>query len=185
MGKLYKLWSGDYSDEGYRDGFKDGKEGKPKNKLRFFFTSNPVNWFWAFDNALESYSKYYDIGYADGERVKHNVYYPKSKDEGNMASFRKRPLLDSYKRHLKMIENAKRDILSLKGYLHAIEDSYKKQIERAGSEGFMKEYVESLEERYRRFKSKVELLKELIDRHIKEFEKQERDIERNMRKARR
>jgi len=34
--KAYKIYSGDYSKEGYDQGIDDRKEKKPKNKFKFF-----------------------------------------------------------------------------------------------------------------------------------------------------
>jgi hypothetical protein len=187
--KFYKIWSGDYSDEGYSDGFKDGKEVKPKNKLKFFSSSNPVNWFWAFDRAFGSYSENYDVGYVDAEKVRHEVYYPlnsqkevkiMSNNGGHISSYSG---LDDYKRHLQMLERVKQNIYALKRYLGIMQEKYKQQIDKAETMGFMQNYTDELKKRYKIFYDKIEGLIILIEKHTRQISEQENIIRKLMEDA--
>jgi len=51
MSNAFKIYSGDYSKDGYDSGIDDAKHHKPKNKFKFFKAVNPINYVWAFDNA--------------------------------------------------------------------------------------------------------------------------------------
>jgi hypothetical protein len=54
---FFKLYSGDYSQEGYEFGMKASKNHHAKNKLTFIKAVNPINYAWNFNNAFDSVTK--------------------------------------------------------------------------------------------------------------------------------
>ena len=104
MADIFKIYSGDYSKEGYDQGIEDRKENKPKNKFKFFKAVNPINYVWAFNNAFDSFNKNYDKGYLDGQRVEHNIYSSSNQTKG--ASVQK----DSYENHIRMLKDFKQNL---------------------------------------------------------------------------
>lgn len=79
---FFKIYSGDYSKDGYNNGIENAKEGKPKNKFAFFKAVNPINYIWKFTNAYDSYMKNYDNGYLDGQRVNNDIYNDTNQTKG-------------------------------------------------------------------------------------------------------
>jgi len=84
--KLFKIYTGDYSSDGYSNGVVAGKASTPKNKYTFFKVASPINYLWKFHNAFESFSKNYDSGYLDGQRVKHEIYQQQNQKQGETMS---------------------------------------------------------------------------------------------------
>jgi hypothetical protein len=173
--KIYKIWSGDYSNEGFEYGLKDGKEGKPKNKLKFFSASNPINWFWAFNNAFNSFSKYYEIGYTEGEKVRHQVYSgigEKNLKGGKIMSY----AVKDYDDAISNLRNLKAKLLSAQGELSRVKEIYNNSLQEAQEKGWMETYIKTMLKKQEVFNEKVnimiktiELIKNKIDQDIKQL----------------
>lgn len=71
---FFKVYSADYSKNGYEDGIKNSTNKEAKNKFIFFKAIHPINYVWKFNNAFDSYMRNYDLGYLDGQRVNNQVY---------------------------------------------------------------------------------------------------------------
>lgn len=168
MADAYKLYSGDYSKDGYDQGIEDSKQNKSKNKFKFFKAVSPINYVWNFNNAYDSFSKNYDKGYLDGQRVNHNVY--NSNQGGNMR-------VDSYEDLLRVLEETKENMLSLINPLQMMVDRYQKQIDLAQSAGFMTNIVERLKSKQRMFSKKIDDTVILVKRHEQTIEKHKEKIE--------
>ena len=141
--KLYKIWSGDYSNEGFEYGLKDGKEGKPKNKLRFFKASNPINWFWAFNRAFDSFSRYYDAGYVEGEKVRHQVYSGIG-EEGVKGGGEKMSYVKDYDDAITNLRMLKNNLISIQGELERLKKVYNDRILEAQTKGWMGSYINTM-----------------------------------------
>lgn len=158
MANFWKIYSGDYSKEGYDSGIDDAKNKRAKNKFKFFKAVNPINYVWNFNNAYDSFMQNYNEGYLDGQRVVNEVYTTTKTKGAGMDK-------NSYEYHLKLIEDFERKLNSLKVYLDNISQQYQKQINAMGSAGFNTNYTDTLKDRYLTFKNKIDNLQELIDTH--------------------
>jgi len=166
--KAYKIYSGDYSKDGYDQGIEDSKQHISKNKFKFFKAVNPINYIWNFNNAYNSFAQNYDRGYLDGQRVNHNVY--NSNQGGSMR-------VDSYEDLLRVLEETKANMISLINPLQIMVDRYQKQIELAQSAGFMSNIVERLKSKQNIFSKKIDDAVALIKRHEQTIEKHKEKIE--------
>lgn len=164
MADIFKIYSGDYSKEGYDQGIEDRKENKPKNKFKFFKAVNPINYVWAFNNAFDSFNKNYDKGYLDGQRVEHNIYSSSNQTKG--ASVQK----DSYEKHIRMLKDFKQNLQALKRHIQVIREKYKKQIDVMESAGFMEETVTPLRNKYQIFSSKIDDIDRQLAQHDQKIE---------------
>lgn len=157
MADAFKIYSGDYSKDGYDQGIEDIKEKRAKNKFKFFKAVNPINYVWAFNNAYESFMKNYDRGYLDGQRVEHNIYTTNQTKGMGMAK-------DSYDNQLRMLDDFGQNLVALKASMVNLRDKYKRQIDVMRSAGFMDDYTSVLETKYYRLSSKIEDINEMIER---------------------
>lgn len=175
--KAYKIYSGDYSKDGYDYGIADRKGNKPKNKFKFFKTVHPLNYVWAFNNAYESFMKSYDKGYLDGQRVEHNIYNLNQTKGTGMAN-------DSYDNQLRMLDDFGRNLVALRASMINLRDKYKRQIDVMGSAGFMDDYTSVLETKYYGLSSKIEDINAMIERQQNKLEVHKEIITDAKRKAR-
>lgn len=162
---LFKIYTGDYSKDGYNDGIKDGKKQKAKNKYKFFKAVNPINYIWNFNNSYESFAKNYDIGYTDGQRVKHEIYTK----GGNMSE-------NTYTYQLQILHNARNNLEALKKKMLIVRDQYERQIQAAKNAGFMEDYIEQLRAKFSMFSQRIDDTQNLISRHEDRIDDHERII---------
>ncbi|MDP8169886.1 hypothetical protein QJU96_01090 [Pasteurella skyensis] len=141
---IKKIYTGDYSKEGYDNGISDSKQGKPKSHFGTL-KRNPINYLWQSDNAIESYSKSYDIGYTDGQRVSHNIY--SSHRGGNMTDL---------EQQVHILEQAKSAIKHHQSLLEQANGLYGKQVQAMQGVGFANDYTNELASRYERLDKTVE-----------------------------
>ena len=157
MANIFKIYSGDYSKDGYDSGIDDAKEHKPKNKFKFFKAVNPINYVWAFNNSYESFMSNYDKGYLDGQRVNHKIY--NSTNKGAIVNNK------SYENHLKMISQLKQTLTVLQNTIENLKDNYKRQIDAMESATFMDNYITPLRSKYSEFSQIIDTLQNMIDEH--------------------
>ncbi len=163
MADFKKIYFGDYSKEGYDDGFQDSDNNRPKNKFKFFKAVHPLNYIWNFNNSYDSYMRNYDKGYLDNQRVKHNVY-SKSQIKGfGMAS---------YEEQLAMLENFDDSLETLRGKISELKEKYKHQIDFMESKGFFEEYISALRQKYEVFSQKIDDMNNLIQEHKQKIDSQ-------------
>lgn len=158
MKKCTKIYTGDYTEEGYEDGFDDVKNSKPKNKFKFFKAVHPINLIWNFDNSLSSYSTSYDIGYIDGERDKHNLYKNNIKQKENSMS-----VISSYEEVISVLKDTKRNLDNAKEELEHRIKNYQDHINTAKNNKWMTNYIIPLQEKYNNLYNKINTLKNIID----------------------
>ncbi len=79
---FFKIYSGDYSKDGYEKGIEDSKNQTQKNKFSFFKAISPANYIWKFGDSFDSYMKNYDTGYLDGQRVTNEIYNDTNQTKG-------------------------------------------------------------------------------------------------------
>jgi len=156
MADFKKIYFGDYSKEGYDDGFKEGQHSRSKNKFRFFKAIHPINYIWNFNNAYNSYMKNYDKGYLDSQRVEHNVYYQNKTKGVDMTS---------YEAQLQMLENFDDNLKALREKITELRDKYKHQIDVMESAGFFSNYIDPLRAKYADFSQKIDDIDNLIQHH--------------------
>ncbi len=157
MADYFKVYSGDYSKDGYNQGITDSKEKSPKNKFKFFQAVNPINYVWNFSNAYESFMQNYDKGYLDGQRVENEVY-TKSTQGATMAN-------ENYAYHLQLLQELERSLSSIQSYVTTIEAKYLKQINAMEGAGFFDDYIQPLQQRYAVYQHKMQHLQNTIDQH--------------------
>ncbi len=151
-----KIYNGEYSKEGYDTGMSDGKLHLAKNKLKFFKVAYPINYAWAFNHSFETFSKNYDIGYTDAQRVNHQIYT--STQRNTMAQ-------DSYEHQISMLNEFKDTLFSLRTSIEERKNDYKRQIEASKNAGFVSNYTNVLEQKFLQFSIKLDNIKNLIERH--------------------
>lgn len=170
-GIFSKIYTGDYSKEGYDAGMGDRKSGKPKNKLKVLKTLHPVNYFWQFDNAFESFSQNYDAGYLDAQRVDNEVFNDtRSTGKGTMTT-------DSYERHIGVLENFRNNLIALKRHTTDIKERYSQQLMAMENAGFVQNITQPLQNKYLLFSQKIEQLDALIDEHNRKINIQKEALE--------
>jgi hypothetical protein len=167
---LFKVYTGDYSQDGYDSGVSDAKQHKPQNKFRFIKAVNPINYVWKFNNAFDSFSQNYDHGYLDGQRVNNGIYQQNQTIGGGMM------MADNYINHINKIENLKKVLIQLKGHLAEIEQHYQQQINAAEAAGFVQNYTDELKRRHQRFAAKIEALTQCLERQDVQLEQQQETI---------
>lgn len=167
---FYKIYTADYSQEGYEQGVKAAKNREPNSKFCIFKIISPLNYAWRFHDALSSFSENYNHGYLDGQRVNNQIY--QSKQVGNTMAG-----LDDYDNQLGMLDDLNRTLESLRRHLDVVEMNYKKQIDSIGSQGFMQVYVVTLQTKHQQFATKINELTNLIQRHCLIIEKHEQIIQ--------
>lgn len=158
--------TGDYTPNGYKDGIKDGKKGKPKSHFGTFKRSL-INYVWQSDNAIDSYSSGYNTGYTDGLRVKYDIY--SSQTGGTMSSLAQQ---------LGFLEQAKGAIKHNKNILDGARDQYGNQVNAMHNADFLKEYADELAERKDRLSRKTDDVIDELDRQLKMMEDFQDSIQR-------
>lgn len=144
MNDFKKIYTGDYSKDGYDKGIADAKSGKPKSHFGTL-KRNPINYIWQSDNAIDSYSQSYDKGYTDGQRVSHDIY--SSQSGGQMTDLEKQ---------MQILEQAKAAIKHHQRLLEQANDLYGNQVRAMQGAGFLDNYTNELESRYNRLDNSVE-----------------------------
>ena len=168
---FYKIYSGDYAEEGYSEGIKDGKNSQPKNKLKVFKILHPINYVWSFNQAFNSFSENYNTGYLDGQRVKHELYRTPQYKETAMSE-------DHYQYHINLLEVFTQQLITLKDYLeNSIKPNYGKQIAAMSAAGFVQDYIEPLQNKYQHFTHKIDQLNTTIEQHQQEIQRQKEALE--------
>ncbi|CAM5196335.1 hypothetical protein [Alishewanella longhuensis] len=166
-----KIYTGDYSKEGYDAGMIDRKSGHPKNKLKVLKTLHPVNYVWQFDNAFVSFSQNYDAGYLDAQRVDNEVFNDtRSTGKGTMT-------IDSYERHIGALEDFRRNLLALKRHTTNIKEQYAKQLLAMENAGFVQNITQPLQNKYQLFSNKLDQIDVLIDEHNRKITTQKEALE--------
>ncbi|MBS9783388.1 MAG: hypothetical protein KGV46_02420 [Pasteurella sp.] len=163
---IKKIYTGDYSQEGYNDGINDSKQGKPKSHFGTL-KRNPVNWLWQADNATDSYSNSYNTGYIDGQRVKHHIY--SSQSGGTMSSL---------EQQLNLLEQVKGAIRHNKNLLDSARDLYGNQVNAMQGAGFLDNYTDELAERNERLSKKTDDVIDELERQLKLMEDFQESIQR-------
>tara|TARA_R110001592_G_scaffold213767_4_gene466599 strand:+ start:989 stop:1534 length:546 start_codon:yes stop_codon:yes gene_type:complete len=171
MSKLNKIYTGDYSEEGYIAGINSSEKNKPKNKLGVIKSIHPINYAWQFSNAYKSYMRSYDKGYIDGQRKQNDVHYKNSSKGEKMQSANQ-----SFALQLQILQEFERNLCTLKEYLAVIPENYGQQIAASASLGFVDDYVNGLTKRQRDFANKISQTMSLIEQQrsrINELHKSE------------
>lgn len=166
MTDIKKIYTGDYTADGYDKGIADGKDGKPKSHFGSL-KRNPINYFWQADNATDSYSSGYNTGYTDGRRVAHDIY--SSQSGGAMSSLAQQ---------LGFLEQAKGAIKHNKNILDGARDQYGNQVNAMQSADFLDEYTDELTERKDRLSRKTDDVIDELDRQLRMIEDFQDSIQR-------
>jgi len=179
MNKFFKIYTGDYSKDGYDNGINDSKLYKPKNGFSALKTVHPLNYVWKFSNSFDSYNKSYKKGYLDGQRVNHDIYSSSQKTGEVMSSS------NQYEYHLKLIENLKQTLDTLNVFLENITQKYKQQLDAMESAGFYDNYIEPLTGKYSRFEQEIKSLSNIIEQHKAQIAHHEQALQELIEDARR
>lgn len=177
MSNAFKIYSGDYSKDGYDSGIDDAKKHKPKNKFKFFKAVNPINYVWAFNNSYESFMGNYDKGYLDGQRVNHQVYNTNN-TKGTLVNN------NSYENHLQMINGLTQTLIALQNKVESLKDNYKQQIDTMENASFMDNYITPLRDKYSEFTQIIESVQSMIEEHKTQIALHEEALEQLIEDAR-
>lgn len=204
---IFKIYTGDYSKEGYSRGFIDRKRGKPKQGWGVFKEIHPVNFVWKFNESVQSYNSSYKAGYLDRQRVENEVYRdqppPSAKPTGfshekspvnvtsNTLSKQQSSLganqmsigQDSYQNQLRLIRHARNNLQTFRRQLYDLSQRYQQQIRAAESAGYMQDMIEPLRKRYSQFAVKIDQLDNMISKHDNLIKDHEDKIVRLMNEA--
>lgn len=170
---IKKIWTGDYSKEGYDKGFSDGMHGKPKNKLSFVTAINPINYVLRYDNAFQSYMGKYDDGHLDANRKSNDLYSSTNQITGGNSMG-----TDSYARQLQVLNDAKDKMELLKKRISDLKESYAGQISYAENNAFMSDYAIQLRQKHGRFGTHIDEFITALNREKSMLEKHEAIIQR-------
>ena len=170
MSNTFKIYSGDYSKDGYDSGIDDAKHQKPKNKFKFFKAVNPINYVWAFDNAYQSFMGNYDKGYLDGQRVNHQVYNTTDTQGATVDN-------KNYESHLQMVSQLKQSLTALQNKIESLKKDYDRQIKAMGNAGFMPNYIAVLQSKYTEFENIIDTVQNMIDEHKSQITLHEEALE--------
>lgn len=163
--KIFKIYTGDYAEEGYDKGFNDRKLNKPRQGWGVFKSLHPVNYVWKFSNAIDAYNQNYKKGYLDQQRVENEVYREKETPNQNGEEVKMSVGHDSYQNQLRLIENVRENLQSLRRQLKAISEKYLTQINAAEAGGYMSDMIEPLRKKYAHFEQLIVVLERIIQRH--------------------
>lgn len=173
MKNFFKIYTGDYSEEGYKSGINDAKSSKPKNGLGVKSAIHPLNYVWKFSNSYDSYNQNYAKGYLDGQRVNHDIYNS-NQTKGDMMGLD----TDIYENHLRMVGEVRQNLVALKRFMIEKKDDYLKQIKVARNAGFMGNIVSKLESKFNVFENKINDITAMLDKHDNYLDNQENNLRR-------
>lgn len=169
--KFYKLWSGDYTANGIDNGIKDRKEGKPnKSTIKFFKIAHPVNLIWHFNKAYDSFVKNYNKGYEQEGLALNNIYGSLQDSEIKKGDKNMSSSINSYQEAISVLRAMKHELEATSGELNVIKNKYKSGIDEAKSRGWMKDYIDMLELKYKLFSVGSEKLKKDINNFVEEID---------------
>lgn len=161
---IYRIYTGDYSAVGYRDGVADGKQGKPKSHFGML-KRHWFNYLWKFRESGSSYCTGYNTGYEGGLKIRENIYHQTG--ESTMS-------LESYDRILAGLHTATNNVRLNINQLESSLAHYEQQINAMQSAGLLEDYAVQLRKHQgleMRIKKLQEFLEELL-RKLKEIEQQ-------------
>lgn len=177
MTTFKKIYTADYSAEGYHDGVADGKLAKPKSHFGIL-KINPANYIWRYFDAHDSYCKNYDTGYEKGQRVREGVYgddvsqlhkptLTKGKLNQHLTSLFKNSVqgtqMVNYRQQINSIQNCIDALEKDKKLFDSSISSYQKQIKQAESVGFYQNYTTPLGRKANTMQDKTNDFKDTID----------------------
>ena len=81
--------------------------------------------------------------------------------------------IDHYANHLRMLDEVKTVIQSLRKHLDGLDEQYQHQVQQAEQVGIMQNYTAVLEQKRRYFSAKIEALSQMIERHENKIEQQQ------------
>lgn len=173
MKKLLKIYTGDYSHEGYTYAQEDSLNKKVQNKFRFFKALHPINYIWKFNNSFDSFMKHYDDGYLSTQNSAHQTYTTRQHtlEQGTHMG------TDNYENHIRMLESFKHNLHALKQQTITTKEHYAKQLLSMESAGFVENITHPLQQKYQLFASKIDALNSLIDEHNRKIEVQKESLQ--------
>jgi len=184
---FFKVYTGDYSEEGYNKGFADRGNGRPQQGWGVF-KINPLNFFWKFGESADSFNRHYRHGYLDRQRVENEVYKESTssavssladKVENSGVKLEGKSMgvgQDSYQNQLRLIRHARNELQTFRRHLRQLVENYQQQIRAAESSGYMQNMIEPLRSRCSKFDQKVYELDRLISQHDNLIEDHENRI---------
>ena len=84
--------------------------------------------------------------------------------------------IDHYENHLRMLEDFKQNLLTLRRYNIEIRDKYKQQLDRMEGAGFVQNIIQPLRDKYQIFAVKIEEIERLMQQHEQKIEMQKQAL---------
>lgn len=167
MNNFKKIYTADYSVEGFHDGVLDGKNSRPKNVLKIIRQVHTLNYFWKFNRAYQTYTESYHKGYDDGQRVRESIF----QNSINQSCFYHKEMnnMDYYEQHISAIQNSIDDLTFIISMFDQSLDLYNLQINNAGKAGLLKNYVDQLKINYNDLDKQKKVLTGYLKRLIKKL----------------
>lgn len=145
---IKKIYTADYSQEGYRDGVDAAKAGQPKSHFGLL-RRHPLNFLWKSDSVGKSYASAYDRGYADGQRVAANIYHEQPAAASSSSPGETAMSIQQYRQAIQALNQGKHALQDKIRMLDSALDTYRHQVESARGVGLLEDYTQPLERHYR------------------------------------
>lgn len=190
MVSFARIYTGDYSAEGFHDGVLDGKNSRPKKAgFKYLRSVNFINHFWQRVHAYQTYVDSYHKGYDDGQRIREGVFKnlnnqsydgihlvsesSSSPSISNSSFFYSKEVnhmdMNYYEQHISAIQNAIDELKFIIGMFHQSLELYSRQVSNAEKEGLLRDYVDQLEKNYSNLYNQKEKLVGYLERLIKKL----------------
>lgn len=141
--KLYRIYTGDYTDVGYRIGSRQAEQGQPKTFWSYLTDINVINQFWRQKEAYKTLKTGINSGYQDkllAQNIAQTLATAHGQTQGTSMSHPK-----SYDEILMGLNTAKRgieiNITNLETYLK----NYASKMADMQNAGFLKNYVNKID----------------------------------------
>lgn len=174
--KLWRLYTGDYTDVGYHIGETQAKQGKPKSFFGLLTNIHWVNHIWQARQAQSSLSQGIKKGY-DNQLFAQTMQsqfartpQPSDTTGATMSN------LENYNRILSGLETAKHNIELNINQLSSSLAHYDRQIEAMKDVGFLDDYTKQLRS-YNGLKIRIDGLNGVLEEFLKKIEDIKKSIE--------
>lgn len=174
--KLWRIYTGDYTNIGYRIGENQAKQGKPKTFFGVLTNIHLVNHIWQARQAQASLSQGINKGYDNqlfAQTMQSQLIHTQQPSDTKGATMSN---LENYNQILSGLETAKHNIELNISQLSSSLVHYDRQIEAMKSVGFLDDYAKQLQS-YNGLKIRIDGLNGFLQEILKKIADIKKDIE--------